>query len=51
MSYDWFRIAKREHLLAPEVPELKINVCAGLRESAANNNQLALPNFRHFSAL
>jgi hypothetical protein len=26
-------------------------VCAGLRESAANNNQLALPNFRHFSAL
>jgi len=37
MSYDWFLIAKREHLLAPEVPELKINVCAGLRESAAKN--------------
>jgi hypothetical protein len=37
MSYDWFLIAKREHLLAPEVPELKINVCAGLRVSAAEN--------------
>jgi hypothetical protein len=29
-------IAKREHLLAPEVPELIINVCAGLREFAVN---------------
>jgi hypothetical protein len=47
MSYDWFLIAKREHLLAPEVPELKINVCAGLRESAAENefNRRLTPTF------
>jgi hypothetical protein len=38
MSYDWFLIAKREHFLAPEVPELKINVCGSLRESAAKKS-------------
>jgi hypothetical protein len=42
MSYDWILIAKREHLLAPQVAEVKIKVCGSLRESAANNNQLVL---------
>jgi hypothetical protein len=46
-TYDWFLIAKREHFLAPEVPELKIYVCAGLRESAAENefNRRRTPTF------
>jgi hypothetical protein len=43
MSYDWILIAKREHLLTPQVAEVKINVCGSLRESAVDKFSLAFP--------